>query len=141
MCIFERNFNENQLVFQYWHNQSIDGSVDMTLTFFVFFCIIGLEWEQNTVAQIGIQLMDLSTIQTQLNIPTQESGAQINDFVTYAQKMLLSFYNFVSSFAQEVMNHATGQMEKIVPLSILDRWYQNFEAKLKRDPYFWKNLP
>jgi hypothetical protein len=85
--------------------------------------------------------MDLSTIQTQLNIPTQESGAQINDFVTYAQKMLLSFYNFVSSFAQEVMNHATGQMEKIVPLSILDRWYQNFEAKLKRDPYFWKNLP
>jgi hypothetical protein len=95
----------------------------------------------NTVAQIGIQLMDLPTIQTQFNVPTQESAAQLNDFITYAQKMLVSCYNFVSSFAQDILNHATGKMEKIVPLSLIDRWYQNFEAKLKRDPYFWKNLP
>jgi hypothetical protein len=85
--------------------------------------------------------MELNIIQTQFNVPTQEPTPPLNDFVNYTQKMLRSFYNFVSSFAQDIMNNATGRFEKIVPLSLLDEWYQNFEAKLKRDPYFWKNLP
>jgi hypothetical protein len=98
---------------------------------------------QNISAQIGIQLMDLTAIQHQYNVNKEEDASTIttkaNEFVNFSQKMLLNFFNYASSFATDVMNNVTGKAEKIIPASVLDKWYQNFESKLKRDPYFWKN--
>ena len=84
--------------------------------------------------------MDLTAIQHQYNVHKEEDASTIttkaNEFVSFSQK---NFFNYASSFATDVMNNVTGKTEKIIPANVLDKWYQNFENKLKRDPYFWKN--
>jgi len=52
--------------------------------------------------------------------------------------MLISFYNFATSYMQEIFNPKTNQNEKIVPMGVVDEWYRRFEEKLANNPDFWK---
>jgi len=62
---------------------------------------------------------------------------EIGDNLAFAQRMLQSFFDYAASFAQELRDNL-GRTERIVPLSVLERWYNNFENKLKSNPDFWR---
>jgi hypothetical protein len=48
--------------------------------------------------------------------------------------MLNNFVNFITSFVQNV----PGTSEQIVPLSIVQTWFNNFQRRLSENPNFWK---
>ncbi|XP_060525480.1 protein OPI10 homolog [Cylas formicarius] len=84
-------------------------------------------------AQIGISIEPLSNIQ---EVPSSESAeAQ----VTFAQKMLESFMNFVLSYSVTQQNMLPNPTMTYVPLSTVQSWYTNFERRLQQNPNFWKS--
>jgi hypothetical protein len=94
---------------------------------------LGLQHE-NTVAQIGIELMDLTTIQHQFaeaKSDAEQATPQNMDF--FCKKMLQSLYNFAGSFIQPLPNGVQA-----LPANVFDKWYQNFLHKLETNPQFWK---
>jgi hypothetical protein len=48
--------------------------------------------------------------------------------------MLNNFVNYITSFVQTI----PGTSEQIVPLSIIQTWYNNFQRRLAENPNFWK---
>jgi hypothetical protein len=48
--------------------------------------------------------------------------------------MLNNFVNYVTSFVQTV----PGSSVQIVPLSIVQTWYTNFQRRITENPNFWK---
>ena len=57
----------------------------------------------------------------------------------YCKKMLDSFFNFGESFVRDQVDQFTGTTEKIIPAKVFERWYANFQQKLKNNPTFWKD--
>ncbi|XP_077297197.1 protein OPI10 homolog isoform X2 [Arctopsyche grandis] len=86
-------------------------------------------------AQIGISIEP--EINAQLQLPTTTVTA--NCYVSFSQKMLENFINFVASFAitQHEMQPTPGV--SFVPLNTVQTWYQNFERRLQQNPNFWKS--
>jgi len=103
---------------------------------------MGMDRDDNVVAQIGISIEPLNMIESRtanLNtalVPasnTGSGGASFQDMQEFATKMCGNLFNYLRSFASQ----ATGDM---IPGSALDKWYENFQRKIKNDPQFWKNL-
>lgn len=83
------------------------------------------------VAQIGISVDPLNDIKG-----LTPSIAVTNDHMaTFATKTAESLFNFVSSFSKNV----PGTTEQVVPLTVVQTWYQNYLRKIEMDPNFWKN--
>lgn len=61
-----------------------------------------------------------------------------NANVTFAQKMLESFMNFVLSYTVNQSNMVVDPSATYVPLSAVQNWYTNFERRLQQNPNFWK---
>lgn len=57
----------------------------------------------------------------------------------FCQKMLESFFNYGESFIREHTDQFTGATDKIIPANVFERWYANFQQKLKKNPTFWKD--
>ena len=55
-----------------------------------------------------------------------------------AQKMVENFFNFAGSFASEREQALRQADQTWIPLGALQRWHENFVAKLQRDPNFWR---
>lgn len=103
---------------------------------------MGVERDDNVVAQIGISIEPLNVIETRASaiVPggsssnsSSSSGVSFQDMQEFATKMCSNLFNYLRSFATQ----ATGDM---IPGSALDKWYENFQRKIKNDPNFWKNL-
>lgn len=93
---------------------------------------------KNIVAQVGIELGDIKAIEHQFGTKQQRKEKVVADRVAFGQKMVQSVFNYCASFCAEVRDNNTGKMERIVPLSVLEKWYSNFESKLKNNPDFWR---
>lgn len=56
--------------------------------------------------------------------------------------MLENLFNYVSSFAKPVAVPAITPdgptSVEVIPIDAFKKWYSNFEHKLQKDPYFWK---
>lgn len=90
-------------------------------------------------AQLGISIDPLQDLIQQTPIPGSNSvpPATLTEF---CQKMLQTFYNYSSSFAQSRADLAQSMSsEQYVPLATLDKWFLEFKAKLALDPNFWKS--
>lgn len=83
-------------------------------------------------AQIGISIEPLGNVR-EVPSPTTIS------YLTFAQKMLDSFINYVSSFTITQANMIPNPMENFVPLSTIQNWYTTFERRLQQNPNFWKS--
>lgn len=62
----------------------------------------------------------------------------VNENVTFTQKMLESFMNFVLSYSVTQSNMVVDPNGTYVPLSAVQNWYTNFERRLQVNPNFWK---
>lgn len=83
-------------------------------------------------AQIGISIEPL------VNVRDVESPTTSN-YIGFAQKMLESFINYVSSFTVTQTHMIPNPMENFVPLSTIQNWYTTFERRLQQNPNFWKS--
>lgn len=89
-------------------------------------------------AQIGISVEPLDQL-AQQTPASQSTPSSLNAFVEYTQKMLENFFNYASSFAIAQAQMTPNPSESFVPLSVVQRWYENFQRKMSNDPNFWKN--
>lgn len=84
-------------------------------------------------AQIGISIEPLANIQ---EVPSPNN---IDSNMTFAQKMLENFMNYVLSYTITQANMVADPTATYVPLSTVQNWYTNFERRLQQNPNFWKN--
>ena len=91
----------------------------------------------NTGAQIGISIEPLDQL-AQQTPACNSTPSNLNTFVEYTQKMLENFFNFASSFARTQAEMTPNPSESFVPLSVVQRWYENYQRKMAHDPNFWK---
>lgn len=92
-------------------------------------------------AQLGIAVAPLAELAQQTPI-TGVSAPKASTFVEFTEKMLLTFYNYAASFATSKQTICSGfgsASEEYVPMSTLNKWFQEFKSKLQRDPNFWKS--
>lgn len=73
-----------------------------------------------------------------INIQDIPISNNIDANVTFAQKMLESFMNFVLSYTVAQSNMVIDPRATYVPLSAVQNWYTNFERRLQQNPNFWK---
>lgn len=89
-------------------------------------------------AQIGISVEPLDQL-AQQTPASHSTPSSLNTFVEYTQKMLENFFNYASSFAITQAQMTPNPSESFVPLSVVQRWYENYQRKMTNDPNFWKN--
>lgn len=61
-----------------------------------------------------------------------------NAYVTFAQKMLSNFMNYVLSFSVTQSQMVIDPSVTYVPMTTIQNWYTNFERRLTQNPNFWK---
>ncbi|XP_050527143.1 protein OPI10 homolog [Daktulosphaira vitifoliae] len=84
-------------------------------------------------AQIGISIEPLIDIEAQ--VANTEPVQNVSTFIEFTQKMVQNLFNYVSSYAIEV----GPQQPPVVPLTTIQKWYENFERKMSLNPNFWKS--
>ena len=82
---------------------------------------------------LGISVEPLSQLEQQVQ-PSDVTPTTVASNVEFVSKMLNNFVNYVTSFVQNV----PGTSEQIVPLSIVQTWFNNFQRRLSENPNFWK---
>jgi hypothetical protein len=96
---------------------------------------------QTSVAQVGIEVTALDAILHQFGDKdsgqSDEIAAHGMDY--YCQKMLDNFFNYGESFVREHVDEYSGAVEKVIPAKVFEKWYANFQTKLKNNPSFWKD--
>ncbi|CAH1787190.1 unnamed protein product [Owenia fusiformis] len=100
----------------------------------------GMSFQQQAshVAQIGVSVEPLDQLAQQ----TPDQSAAISDtntFVEFSTKMCENLFNYVASFTQTQSQMTPMPTETFVPLSTLQRWYENFQRRLQQNPLFWKS--
>ncbi|CAF1247832.1 unnamed protein product [Rotaria sordida] len=82
---------------------------------------------------LGISVEPLTQLEQQIQ-PHDITPSTVASNVEFVSKMLNNFVNYVTSFVQNV----PGTSEQIVPLSIIQTWYSNFQRRMAENPNFWK---
>lgn len=87
---------------------------------------------------VGVELETLDNIRHQFGHSSTEQAAEASaqNMSGFCQKMLSNFYNYVSSFVENVSTY--NGPEKAIPAKVVDQWYKNFENKMAKNPNFWK---
>ena len=93
---------------------------------------------QPHLAQIGVSVEPLNQLEQQ-TLASNTIPSKMSNFMEFSSKMLESFYNYASSFAQTQAQMTPQPQESFVPLSVLQNWYKNFERKMQHNPNFWKS--
>ncbi|XP_014211680.1 protein OPI10 homolog [Copidosoma floridanum] len=95
-------------------------------------------------AQIGISIEPLTVILQQEQILMSEpkmalmDEPNVNVFMEFAQKTILNFLNYISSFSVTQAQMTPNPTENFVPLSSIQSWYETFQRRLQQNPNFWK---
>eukprot|EP01119_Soliformovum_irregulare_P005501 TRINITY_DN17258_c0_g1_i1.p1 TRINITY_DN17258_c0_g1~~TRINITY_DN17258_c0_g1_i1.p1 ORF type:complete len:213 (-),score=45.76 TRINITY_DN17258_c0_g1_i1:49-687(-) len=100
------------------------------------------------ILQLGISIEPISQIQQQMpskepsNALVVSSGPNVvfppltpNEMVNFAQKIMENLFNFALSFER---TPGFPNAVAAIPTEVLKKWYTNFESRIKKDPFFWK---
>ncbi|XP_076471444.1 protein Hikeshi-like [Babylonia areolata] len=98
-----------------------------------------LAQQQSHLAQIGISVEPLDQLSQQTPVTSCLSETSVAPFVEFSSKMLESFFNYASSFAVRQADMVPNPAETFVPLSTLQKWFENFQRRLQQNPTFWKS--
>lgn len=85
-----------------------------------------------------LSLREIFVLEPLLRIQEVPSQNNVESNLTFAQKMLESFMNYVLSYTITQVNMVPDPTATYVPLSTVQNWYTNFERRLKQNPNFWK---
>nr|CAG4641188.1 EOG090X0D82 [Eulimnadia texana] len=89
-------------------------------------------------AQIGISVEPMDQIAA-LVPSTSSDTASTSTFMEFAQKTVENLFNFAASFATTQSHMLPNPSEMYVPLSVLRRWFDNFQRRLEQNPTFWRS--
>lgn len=91
-------------------------------------------------AQIGISVEPFDQVKALTPADGSSTTAAPTDaFMEFGKKMLENFVDFASSFAVQPNAGTMSANETYVPLSVLQKWYDNFTRRLSTNPYFWRS--
>lgn len=91
------------------------------------------------IAKIGISVEPAELVEQQALDLQSKSLNNPSVSAEFGKKMLLNFFEYVSSFAIQSSDIADKASNSYVPFSALENWYRNFERKLTLNPNFWKS--
>jgi len=102
----------------------------------------------NVVAQLGLSIESLQTIQQQTIFRDQPASTYAaspanlapSDIAQFAQKILQNLFNFAMSFSKPGSFGFGGTITDSIPTETFKKWYSNTESKIQKDPQFWKYL-
>ncbi|GMK58146.1 hypothetical protein CspeluHIS016_0501780 [Cutaneotrichosporon spelunceum] len=88
----------------------------------------------NAPAQLGIEVAPLGAVDTAAQVSAVQTGkgrevAQRVDVSLVAQKIVKNLFNYLHSFGGDVKLTS----ETPIPLSVFQRWYDNFNRKITND--------
>ena len=83
---------------------------------------------------LGISVEPLSQLEQQVQ-PASITPSTVASNVEFVSKMLNNFVNYITSFAQVI----PGSTQQIIPLNIVQTWYNNFQRRITENPNFWKD--
>ncbi|XP_033646298.1 protein Hikeshi-like isoform X3 [Asterias rubens] len=90
-----------------------------------------------TMSQIGISVEPLHVIQHQ--IPAESTQTlTLTSSSEFSMKMLENFYNYASSFGINQSQMTPQPNISWIPMTVLDKWFQNFKKKMAQDQNFWR---
>ncbi|XP_033646561.1 protein Hikeshi-like [Asterias rubens] len=90
-----------------------------------------------TMSQIGISVEPLHVIQHQIPAETTQTST-LTSFSEFSMKMLENFYNYASSFGINQSQMTPQPNISWIPMTVLDKWFQNFKKKMAQDQNFWR---
>ncbi|PRP80618.1 hypothetical protein PROFUN_11561 [Planoprotostelium fungivorum] len=109
--------------------------------------------EPNVVVQLGISIEPLAQLEMQdqqkkassrpAPAPTDAlvAGGSLvltpQEVVKFVQRTLKHMQEYVMSFSVR----PAGAIVESIPTEVFVKWFQNYSAKLQKDPTFWKNEP
>jgi len=85
--------------------------------------------------KIGIQLEPINAANQRTTDDLIKRDAQ--EIQTFTEKMCNNLYNYITSF-KSANNSMAGNNS--ISMDLFERWFQNFQKKLKDDPHFWKRI-
>ncbi|XP_071796347.1 protein Hikeshi-like [Asterias amurensis] len=62
----------------------------------------------------------------------------LTSFSEFSMKMLENFYNYASSFGINQSQMTPQPNVSWIPMTVLDKWFQNFKKKMAQDQNFWR---
>jgi hypothetical protein len=72
--------------------------------------------------------------------PVAETTTKMmTSFAEFTTKMLENFYNYASSFSVTQAQMTPQPNETFVPLSVVQKWFENFQRKMQINPNFWRS--
>lgn len=89
------------------------------------------------MALIGISIEPLNML-SQQTPALNTTPSTLNTHVEFIMKMLKNFVNYISSFGLQQSQMTPNPQETYVPLSSVQKWFDNFQRKIENDPDFWK---
>lgn len=91
------------------------------------------------IAKIGISIEPVELVEQQSLDLQSKSLNNPSVSAEFGKKMLLNFFEYVSSFAIQSSEIADKASSSYIPFNALENWYRNFERKLTLNPNFWKS--
>lgn len=92
---------------------------------------------QEGMAIIGISVEPLNVL-AQQTPALNSTPSMLNNRMEFIMKMLENFVNFTLSFGLQQAQMTPNPTETFVPLSVVKKWFDNFQRKVSNDPDFWK---
>lgn len=83
--------------------------------------------------QIGLSVEEISSLKQMQPADQKEEERTLESAKGIAQDL----YTFMASFAQSTGNAKQFGGMLVIPTNCIDKWYEKFLAKHKREPYFW----
>lgn len=91
-------------------------------------------WQPETpVVQLGLSVEPAAVLAAMQPSDTREEELAMDS----AKGIATDLHHFMSSFAQSTGKYGVKEDVLVIPTDCVDRWYKKFEAKAKREPFFW----
>ena len=92
-----------------------------------------LSQPETPIVQLGLSVELASVLSAMQPSDTREEELAMDS----AKGIATDLHNFMSSFAQSTGKYGVKEDVLVIPTDCVDRWYKKFEAKAKREPFFW----
>lgn len=95
------------------------------------------------LAQVGISIEPIDTV-IHMVPAIQTAASNVTAFTLFINKTVNNIYNYCASFSRSKTEYLSDPMipptTQLVPLSVIQNWYETYSRRLSNDQDFWKSL-